>query len=110
MEFIRNPPVRRVTQCSAEESASSHIKVGNILHLKQDGNGASPVSSGICLPMRLLAQWLIDIPVNLQNEALIITPTAQRKERSFVVCEEANRGDLYSGLGHFHILIKILKY
>lgn len=76
MKFIRNHPVRGVTQCSGEESASSEIKVGNILRLKQDGNGASPVSSGICLPMRLRAQWLIDIPMNLQNEALIITPTA----------------------------------
>lgn len=110
MEFITNHPVRRVTQCFAEESASSHIKVGNILHLKPDGNGASPVSSGICLPMRFHAQWLIDIPVNLQNEALIITPTAQRKEHSLVVSEAANWGVLYSGLRHFHILIKILKY
>lgn len=86
IKFIRHHPVRGVTQHSGQKSWSSEIKIGKTLILKKEGNGAPPVSSGICLPMRLGAQSLIEIPMNLQNQALIITPTAQRKEDSLVVC------------------------
>lgn len=36
------------------------------------------MSSGIRLPGRLCAQWQIEIPMNLQNDALIIVPTARK--------------------------------